>query len=380
MNAAAASLLFDIPPDVTYLNVANLSPQLKAVTAAGLEAVRVKAAPWAMTSENWFTAAEEVRGLVGRLLGTGGDSIALIPAVSYGMAVAAINVPIAQGSNIVLLDQDFPSNVYTWRDAARKHGAEVVTVQRDGCGWTKATLQAITQRTAVVCVAPCHFLDGSLVDLVAVGRRTREVGAALIVDATQALGAAPLDLAAIQPDFLVAVGFKWLLGPYGLSYLYASPRWQRSGVSIEQTWASRQNSDDFARLIDYRDDLRPGARRFDAGAFTQFLHLPMCAIALRQILAWGVDTIAESLSPLIQAVATRAEAAGHIVPAPAERSRHMIGMRLRDGLPPGLAVTLAAANVYVSIRGDSLRVAPYLYNDLADIERLFAVMAGCTVA
>ncbi len=376
MNAVSASRLFEIPDGITYLNVSNLSPQLKSVTAAGLEAVRRKSAPWTMTSENWFTSAEELRSLVGQLLGTGADSVALIPAVSYGLAIAAANVPIRQGDSIVLLDQDFPSNVYTWRDAGRKHGADVVTVQRDPTGWTEPLLRAITPRTAVVCVPPCHFLDGSMVDLVSVSQRAREVEAALIVDATQALGATPIDLAAIQPDFLVSVGFKWLLGPYGQSYLYASPKWQNSGVPIEQTWASRCNSDDFARLIDYRDDLRPGARRFDAGAFTQFLHTPMCAAALRQVLEWGVASIAASLAPLIDEVAQRAEAAGYEVPSTAQRSRHMIGIRFRDGLPPGLAAALAAADVHVSIRGDSLRVAPYLYNDLSDIERLFAIIAS----
>jgi len=380
MDAASASQLFEIPSGITYLNVSNLSPQLRSVTAAGLEAVRMKAAPWTMTGENWFRSAEQVRSLVGQLLGASADAVALVPAVSYGMAIAAANVPIQPGDSIVLLEQDFPSNVYTWRDAARKHGAALVMVERDPSGWTEPLLRAITPRTAVVCVPPCHFIDGSTVDLLRVSQRTRQVGAALIVDATQALGAAPIDLAAIQPDFLISVGFKWLLGPYGMSYLYASPKWQSSGVPIEHTWASRCNSQDFARLIDYRDDLRPGARRFDAGAYTQFLHTPMCAAALQQVLDWGVASIAASLAPLIDEVAQRAEAAGYEVPPAEQRSRHMIGIRFRNGLPAGLAAALADANLYVSIRGNSLRVSPHLYNDAADIERLFGILARCANA
>ena len=130
MDAASVSPLFDIPPGITYLNVANLSPQLRAVTAVGMEAAQMKATPWRMTGESWFSSAEDLRGLVGQLLGSSADSIAFIPAVSYGMAIAAANVPIRQGASIVLLEQDFPSNVYAWEAAARKHGAEVVTVAR----------------------------------------------------------------------------------------------------------------------------------------------------------------------------------------------------------------------------------------------------------
>jgi selenocysteine lyase/cysteine desulfurase len=378
MEADAAARLFEIPSSITYLNLANLSPQLQSVTQAGIDAVRSRASPWTMTGENWFSSAEQLRALMGELLGTPADAVALVPAVSYGMAVAAANVPIRPGSSIVLLDQDFPSNVYTWREAARKHGAEFIMIPRDPSGWTEPLLRAITPRTAVVCVPPCHFADGTTVDLERVSRRTHQVGAALIVDATQALGAMPLDLAAIDPDFLLAAGFKWLLGAYGLTYLYASPRWQATGVPIEQTWASRKDSHAFHRLTEYRDDLCPGARRFDAGAHTQFMHTAMCAAALRQVLSWSVASIQASLAPLVDRIAACAELAGYQVAPAAERARHMIGIRFRDGLPPRLAPALATAQVYASIRGDALRISPYLYNTHSDIDRLFATIAVAT--
>jgi selenocysteine lyase/cysteine desulfurase len=237
MEAMKAAHLFEIPAGITYLNCSNMSPQLKSVTAAGLDAVRIKATPWTLTGANWFSSAEDLRSLAGKLLGTGADSIALVPAVSYGMAIVAANVKINSGDSIVLLAQDFPSNVFTWREAARKHNAHIITVERDPeTGWTESVLRAIDDRTAVVCVPRCHWMDGTIVDLVRVGDRARQVGAAFIVDASQSLGAAPLDIARIQPDFLVSVGYKWQLGPYGLSYLYASPTWQQQGVPIEQSW------------------------------------------------------------------------------------------------------------------------------------------------
>src|SRR6201999_3201687 len=141
MEAQSAAQLFEIPAGITYLNCSNMSPQLKSVTAAGLEAVRIKSAPWTLTGANWFSSAEELRTLAGRVLGTDADSVALIPAVSYGMAVAAANVQIKAGDSIVLLAQDFPSNVLTWRKAAESHNAHMVTVERDPrSGWTEAVL------------------------------------------------------------------------------------------------------------------------------------------------------------------------------------------------------------------------------------------------
>jgi selenocysteine lyase/cysteine desulfurase len=378
MEALAAADLFEIPAGVTYLNCSNMSPQLKSVTAAGLDAVRIKTTPWTLTGANWFSSAEELRTLAGKVLGTGADSVALVPAVSYGMAIAAANLKINAGDSIVLLAQAFPSNVFTWREAARKHNAHIITVEREpGSDWTEAVLRAIDNRTAVVCVPRCHWMDGSIVDLDRVGERARQVGAALVIDASQSLGAVPLDIGRIQPDFLVSVGYKWLLGPYGLSYLYASPKWQQVGVPIEQSWMPRRGSSDFTRINDYCDEFQPGARRFDMGQFTQFVLAPMAAAALQRILDWGIASIEQSLSHLTDEIAQRALVAGYDVAPAEQRSRHMLGIRFRNGLPANLAATLSAAKVYVSIRGDSVRISPHLYNEVADIDHLFAAIASC---
>jgi selenocysteine lyase/cysteine desulfurase len=287
-------------------------------------------------------------------------------------------VKINAGDSIVLLAQAFPSNVFTWREAARKHNAHIVTVEREpGSDWTEAVLRAIDNSTAVVCVPRCHWMDGSIVDLDRVGERARQVGAAFVIDASQSLGAVPLDIGRIQPDFLVSVGYKWLLGPYGLSYLYASPKWQQVGVPIEQSWMPRRGSSDFTRINDYCDEFQPGARRFDMGQFTQFVLAPMAAAALQQILDWGIASIEQSLSHLTDEIAQRAVAAGYDVAPAEQRSKHMLGIRLRNGLPAKLAATLSAAKVYVSIRGDSVRISPHLYNEVADIDHLFAAIASC---
>jgi selenocysteine lyase/cysteine desulfurase len=167
-----------------------------------------------------------------------------------------------------------------------------------GSAWTDAVIDAIDSTTAVVAVPSCHWTDGSIVDLERVGRAARTVGAAFVVDASQSSGAYPLDITQIQPDFLVTVGYKWLLGPYGLGYLYAAPRWRESGAPIEWSWLARAGSEDFSRLTEYTETYRAGARRFDMGECPRFVLIPMAVAALEQILAWGVDRIQAALLPL----------------------------------------------------------------------------------
>ncbi len=372
---ACARELFEIPDDVVYLNCANMAPQLRSVTEVGLSAVQAKAWPWKLSAPEWFSGAEELRKLAAQLLGTDGDGVALIPAVSYGIATAATNLPFSPGQTIVVLHHEFPSNVYAWRELAKKKGGSVVTVQREaGENWSEAVLRAIGEGTAIVAVPQCHWTDGSRVDLELVAEGTRGVGAGLVIDASQSLGASVLNLERVQPDFLTAVGYKWLLGPYGLGYLYVAPKWREAGAPLEQSWLTRAGSEDFARLVEYTDDYRPGARRFDMGESPQFVLAPMAIAALQQVLAWGVERIQETLSRLTERIADLAAEIDYSVLPQAERSAHMIGIRPPKGIPADLAKNLKEANVFVSIRGDSIRIAPHLYNDTQDLDRLFDVL------
>jgi selenocysteine lyase/cysteine desulfurase len=367
--------LFEIPSGISYLNCAYMSPQLRAVRAVGEEAVARKSRPWEISPRDFFADSEKARELFARLVGGDAEGVAIIPSVSYGTAVAMANVSLIRGQNIVVLEEQFPSNVYPWRELAKRAGAEVVTVPRPADhDWTSAVLEHIDERTAVVAVPNCHWTDGSLLDLVRTGERAREVGAALVVDATQSLGAYPMDVSVVRPDFLVCAAYKWLLGPYSIGYLYVGEAY-REGTPIEHNWISREGSEDFARLVEYTDAYGPGARRYDVGERSNFVLLPMAIEALRQILAWGVENIAVTLRELTDCIEGEAEGLGlGVVPAPM-RAGHMMGLALGPEAPGDLAVRLAEENVFVSMRGRNLRVSPHLYNTERDVERLFRSLA-----
>ena len=193
---------------------------------------------------------------------------------------------------------------------------------------------------------------------------------ALVVDATQSLGAQPLDVSEVRPDFLISAAYKWLLGPYSLGFMYVSEAY-RGGTPIEHNWLNRESSEDFAGLVDYRDNFQPGARRYDVGERSNPVLLPMAIVALRQVLDWGVGAISESIGKLTDLVEKEAEKRGIEAIPKERRGRHMIGLGLGPDAPRDLAARLAGENVFVSVRGRSLRVSPHLYNNERDLERLF---------
>jgi len=362
--------LFDIPEDIAYLNCAYLGPLSRAVVAAGREASAKKSHPWEIGSEDFFTDTEIARTLFAGLINAGDDDIAIVPAASYGVSVAARNLPLAKDQTVVVLAEQFPSNVYAWRESAGRAGASVMTVARPQHGsLTRAVLDALDERTAIVALPHCHWADGALLDLESIGRRCRELGAGLVLDVTQSAGVMPLSVKLIQPDFLVAACYKWLLGPYSIGFLYVAPH-RQDGKPIEFNWRARLGSENFAGLVNYEDTYLSGARRFDVGECANFHIIPAVISALQQIRDWGVPAIAKTLAARNAGIAERAAALGLESLDAERRAGHFLGLRFPQAFPEGLQDALRQARVYVSVRGDSLRITPHLYNNDADVDRL----------
>ena len=367
--------LFDVPDDVAYLNSAYIGPRLKAVTAAGEAALGFTATPWNVDPPDFIDPVENLRSTVGSLLGDTGEGIAIVPAISYGIAVAAANLAVGDRRTIVVLDEQFPSNVYPWRSKVDREGGEIITVLRSPDGWTSGVIDAIDERTAIVAVPNCHWTDGSIVDLVPVGAAAREVGAALVIDASQSFGALPLDVSAVRPDFVATVGYKWQLGFYGLGYLWVAEQ-HRIGVPLEEGWIVRKDADNFAGLVDYTDSYEPGARRFDMGERSNFIGVAMANAAVDQISSWGIPEVASTLEAVTARVAEGVRDLGWVVAPREQRAPHLIGVRHPRGLPDRLADRFSEAHVSVSVRGDSVRIAPHLHTTDSDVDRFFEVLSG----
>lgn len=365
---------FDLPLDVTYLNCAYMGPLSQVVVDAGRTGLERKMQPWRIGPSDFFDGVEQVRNLFAQIIGGDADGVAILPAASYGISIAANNVSVEEGGQILVLEAEFPSNYYAWHEKATREDAVVDTVKRPDDGdWTSAVLDAIDDHTNVLALAHCHWTDGSFCDLARVAQAAREVGAALVVDATQSIGAMPFDVEVIRPDFVITAVYKWLLAPYGAALMWCAPE-HRDGTPLEYSWITKQHAEDFPTLVDYRTEYRDGARRYDVGQTSNFSMIPAIDAALTQTLDWSVDAIASYTRALTGRIADLASELGLDVAPPEHRANHLIGVRLGEADPVTVQQAMAAANVHVSVRGDAMRVAPHVYNDEADIDRLFEAL------
>lgn len=232
--------LFDIPEDVTYLNIASQSPSFNAIYEAGLEGLKQKKRPYIIATSDYFEPVIELKKLFAKVIKVDDyNRIATIPSVSYGMANAANNIQLKPGDEILLIHEQFPSNYYIWKRLADQYDATLVTIkppktkENRGQQWNQNILNAITEKTAVVAMGNIHWSNGTLFDLKAIRTQTKQYNALLIIDGSQSVGALPFSVKELQPDALICAGYKWLFGPYGCGYAYYGPYFD-NGIPIEE--------------------------------------------------------------------------------------------------------------------------------------------------
>ena len=377
---------------VVYLNAASRTPLPERTLAAGVEAIRRKATtPWSIGDTEG--QKDQVRELFAELIGGGAtaDDVCCVPSCSYAMSLAAHNLRDAMRARsasrrqvLVLQDQN-PSNVMQWQQLCDDEGGQLRVVARPADGdWARVIVEALSDgRVAVCALPPCHWCDGSVVDLPAVGKACRVHGAALVVDATQWLGAGPpLDFAAMGASFVACSIHKWLLGPYGACLCYVAPEFWRHARPLEQHDRNREGAQHVECLPMGRDgyptDFQHGARRLDGGGRPSFIVMPMLLESLKLLVREiGAAPLNAWLASYTAAIAHAARALGFRVP-----SRHapgIVGLWPSREMPDAATIVRQLASrqprpVLVSERLGAIRVSPHLYNTEGDLEELVAAL------
>ena len=377
--------------DVAYLNVCSCSPIPRAVADAAKRAVDLKTKPWSMPAT---TGEGNIKRLFAQVLNGGVEEqdIALCPSTSYAMSLAAASVDWSRHNDpsVVVLDQQFPSNVMPFQRRAKLR----IVKRRDdsgdvGDGWTAGVLAELAHDdVACVAIPHAHWTDGSTLDVYAIAKACKTKGVPLALDLTQTLGAAPIAVGphehACDATFVACSVHKHLYSPYGASLFYCARRHQarlqplerherqvRDWPDADATGESLFDPDTGYPAVSWAD-----MRKADAGGRPNPVLMPALQASLELVVAWGPSRIADYVAPLAQVVEDAALAAGFHVARP--RVAHIVGLRPPAGsrLPSAraLAARLASVGVVVSVRCGVLRVSFGVFNTLDDAARLAQVL------
>ena len=368
---------FSLQRKISYLNGAYMSPLLKKVEKAGIKGLIQKRKPFHIPPAAFFKETEVLRNLFGQLINSSESARhVIIPSVSYGIENVVQNLEKKKG-NIVMAAGQFPSNVYPWSSRGHyqlKFVAAPTERKNLGVSWNERILTAIDDQTAAVSIGQVHWVNGVKFDLTAIRQKTRAVGAALIIDGTQSVGALPFDVQAVQPDALVVAGYKWLMGPYSIGMAYYGDMFDQ-GMPIENNWINRQGSDQFSGLTHYEEQFLPGALRYEVGEHSNFILVPMLIAAIKQLLKWTPLGIQQYCEGLCHDAIDTLRSEGYTVEASEGRASHLFGVYFNENTTmERIEQALSRHRVKISVRDQALRISPNVYNDQKDVQRLVSAL------
>ena len=324
---------------------------------------------------------KKIRLKLGSIINAAPQQIAIIPSASYGLKSVVNNLPVNNGKYAITVAEEFPSDYYTILNWCKKNDKELKVISPPGSlsergkKWNDKILETINIDTAVVIISCIHWTDGTKFDLQKIGERCKEVNALFVVDGTQSVGALPIDVTTYHIDALVCAAYKWLLAPYSIGFAYFSEYFNQ-GIPLEDTWMNKSNANDFARLTSYVDGYKPGAARYNVGEFSNFILTPMFNTALGQIIDWKVNLIQDYCSNLIKPLVQLLKEKNFWIEDENYRTNHLFGFLLPQTISSThLLEKLEERKIFVSIRGDAIRVSTHLYNTERDIEALTEILA-----
>lgn len=355
---------FSLSPDLLYLNHAAVAPwpnrTRDAVRAFADECATVGARDYPKWVETENRLREQCRQLIGA---RSVDDIALVKNTSEALSMVAQGFHWKSGDNVVISDQEFPSNRIVW-EALRSRGVRVRQVSLTADPSPETTLlAACDENTRVLAISSVQYASGLRVDLTRLGHGCHARGIAFCVDAIQGLGVTPHDVEAMHIDFLMADGHKWLLGPEGLGVFYCRDTWRDRLQLFEYGWHMVEDYLDFDRR-----DWAPArsARCFECGS-QNMLGIHALSASLSLILEVGIPIIEREVLArsecLFEAISARNDLTLLTRPAP-DRYAGIVTFSHRHQPAAALFAQLKSRGVVCALRGGGVRFSPHFYTDI----------------
>jgi len=365
--------------DVAYMNTAGQAALPKVSIRAAQSAIEWKKYPHKVPDETMFALPARVRGLLAEMIGAQPGEIALTAGASTGMAAVAQGVEWRPGDEVLIAQGEFPAHFATWIPIQEAGRVKVRVISPRGRFLTTDDLiDAITPNTRVISTSLVRFDNGARCDGRRLADAIHKVGGLLLLDVAQCVGALPMRVGDLGADFLVASGYKWLLGPYGTGFFWASEKSMAALKPMPAYWTAIEGSNNFSKLTGELK-IRKDASRWDMPETASFFNLAPLQASLEFLERVGVKTVWDHNRDLMAQMIERLPMDRCVLasPADAELRGPYICIAARNAAEtPKLYEKLRAAGVIVSLREGALRIAPHLYNTELDVDRLIAALTN----
>jgi len=352
---------FPLDPTLIYLNHAAIAPWPRRTARVIQDFAEENMSQGARAYPDWLATEARVREQCRALLNApAAEDIAFLKNTSEALSVVAHGLAWQPGDNIVISDQEFPSNRIVWQ-SLRELGVETrQAALGHGTSPEQALAACMDSRTRLLAISSVHFASGLRLDLERLGKLCRARAILFCIDAIQSLGALPLDVQACQADFVMADGHKWLLSPEGCALFYVRPEVREELQLRQYGWHMVESQDDFSNQ-DWK--VAASARRFECGS-PNMLGIHALGSSLELLAEVGMDEVA---SRVLSHSACLIDALGSLpdieilTPQQSGRYAGIVSFRHAQVDSADLHAHLLARNVICAQRGEGVRFSPHFY-------------------
>lgn len=343
-------------------------------------ALEWKKRPYRLADSAYFDLPDRIREKVSRLIGARTDEIAITSGASAGLASVAAGIDWQPGDEVLVARGEFPAHFSTWLryEAAGKLCVRVVE-PRGRFITADDYIAQIGPRTRLISASLVRFDNGARLDAPHVAEACRKVGAALLLDLSQCAGSMRIDIRELGATMAVCSGYKWLLGPYGAGFFWIATEWVERLPLGAVYFMALEGARDFHALPSKNLRPVPGARRWDSPETANFTNLAAFDSSLDLVLRIGVNATARHVDALVGELIERLPRDRCVLASPDDRSKRGPFVCVSARKPAESSVLyerVRAAKIHVSLRGNALRISPYIYNTPEDISRLIEALSS----
>lgn len=364
---------FEQAPGLRYLNHAAVAPWPRRAGEAVARFAKENVWLGARDYPAWMAMEQRLRERLMRLTNAPStDDIALVKNTSEALSFVAFGLDWQAGDQIVISDEEFPSNRIVW-EALADRGVEVRQVSLKGADPEADLLSACGPQVRLLAISAVQFASGLRLDLARLGQGCRERNVLFCIDAIQQLGALPFDVQAYQCDFAMADGHKWMLGPEGLGVFYCRAEVRPRLKLSEYGWHMLEHMGDYTRT-----EWEPAhsARRFECGS-PNMLGAAALDASLSLLEEVGMEQVSALLAERVQWLYDGLESIAGVQlhsPQAPERRSGIVSFSIA-GVDNAQAYHLLKQQQVVCItRGPGVRFSPHFYTSRQVIDETLALV------
>jgi len=369
---------FTLNSELIYLNHAAVAPWPRRAAVAVKAFAEENARYGALHYPAWLATEAELRERLRALINApSAADIALLKNTSEGLSLVAYGLDWQVGDNLIITDQEFPSNRLVW-ESLQPLGVQVrKAALSDHATPETAIMKLADPRTRLISVSAVQYASGLRMDLETLGEFCAEGDILFCVDAIQMLGALPFDAQAVRADFVVADGHKWMLGPEGLALFYCRPERREALRLTQYGW---HMVEDWGNYEAQTWAPARSARRFECGS-PNMLGVHALAASLSLLQEVGITTVARQIlantAHLIRRITTHPDL-DLITPVEPTRHAGIVSFRHRQADNKVLWQSLKEQGVICAYRSGGIRFSPHYYNTFEQLDRAMDWVAQLT--